>query len=440
MTARAAVMACSCALLVGAAGHVLGWSPGASPGLSLSKAAPGRQPAPPEWLTRVSSWVEAVNEHRAGQLDMPARLVAFWTEADLEAVRTDFFALVAICGREFGRRVRPASVVYRDTLIDLRDLQARLGLTDEEAAKGNANRILLRAAVLHADIARDVIPQLSGHIGCSSRSTMLVKDGESFGRGCLGIHWIHGRRLLDAVRPNPGRNEGVRLWHLATVVYLLELGDYANADAHIPHSQLLFPDDPAILFEHGYYHEGFASPFIQTAARESGQDSRGAKEHLEEAADLYRKALKLKPGFAEARLHRGFVLTELGRDDEAAEELARAVRDLQDTQNPQLRYYAELFLGHAEHALGRADSAREHYARASGLYPQAKSPFLALALLARQRGDRTGAQEAMRQLRDLPAWQPASADPWWRYFRWQELESQALFDELYAHVLREYPK
>jgi tetratricopeptide (TPR) repeat protein len=417
---------------VRAAASVVGWSPGAS--------APGRQPAPPEWLTRVSSWVEAVNEHRPGQLDMPARLVAFWTESDLEAVRTDFFALVAICGREFGRRVRPASVVYRDTLIDLRDLQARLGLTDEEAAKGNANRVLLRAAVLHADIARDVIPQLSGSIGCSSRSTMLVKDGESFGRGCLGIHWIHGRRLLDAVRPNPGRNEGVRLWHLATVVYLLELGDYANADAHIPHSQLLFPDDPAILFEHGYYHEGFASPFIQTAARESGQDSRGAKEHLEEAADLYRKALKLKPGFAEARLHRGFVLTELGRDDEAAEELARAVRDLQDTQNPQLRYYAELFLGHAEHALGRADSAREHYARASGLYPQAKSPFLALALLARQRGDRIGAQEAMRQLRDLPAWQPAASDPWWRYFRWQELESQALFRELYAYVLREFPQ
>jgi tetratricopeptide (TPR) repeat protein len=269
---------------------------------------------------------------------------------------------------------------------------------------------------------------------------MLVKDGESFGRGCLGIHWVHGRRLLDAVRPNPGRNDGVRLWHLATVVYLLELGDYANADAHIPHSQLMFPDDPAILFEHGYYHEGFASPFIQTAARESGQDSRGAKEHLDEAADLYRKALKVKPGFAEARLHRGFVLTELGRDDEAAEELARAVRDLQETKDPQLRYYAELFLGHAEHALGRAESAREHYARASGLYPQAKSPFLALALLARQRGDRTGAQEAMRQLHDLPAWQPAASDPWWRYFRWQELESQALFGELYAHVLREFPQ
>ena len=119
------------------------------------------------WLTRVSSWVEAVNEHTPGEVDRPARVIAFWTELDLEYVRTDFFALVAICRKELGRTVRPRSVVYKATVIEFGELRALLGLTEEEAADGNANRILLRAAVLHADIARDVIPQLSGHIGCS---------------------------------------------------------------------------------------------------------------------------------------------------------------------------------------------------------------------------------------------------------------------------------
>ena len=413
---------------------------GATLSLSKGRAQAPAQSAPPVWLTRVASWIEAVNEHTPGEVDRPARVIAFWTELDLEFVRTDYFALVALCRKELGRPVGRQFVPYKGTVIPFSELRAALGLTDEEAVAGNANRILLRAAVLHADIARGIIPKLSGNVGCSSRTTMLVKDGESSGRGCLGIHWIHGRALLDLVRPDPGRNEGVRLWYLASIVFLLEVGDYANADAHIPHAQLLLSDDPAILFQHGYYHEGFASPSIQTAALETGADARGAKAHLDEAADHYRKALKLKPDFAEARLHRGFVLTELGRQDEAAEELTRALRELRDTDDPRLRYYAELFLGHAEQALGRADAAREHYTSASGLYPQAKSPHLSLALLARQRGDRAGALEAMRQLRDLPSWQPDSADPWWRYFRWQNLDSKTLFDELNAYMLREYPQ
>jgi tetratricopeptide (TPR) repeat protein len=400
-----------------------------------SRQTAGQKPKPTTapWLARLSSYLEAVNEHRPGSLDMAARLTGFIGENDLYEIRNDLFALVAICKRELGRSVRPAPIVYRDTLIPFPDLRRILGLTDDEAAKGNANRILQRAAILHADIAMLVIPLLPGRTGCSARATLLVVDGNTVGSGCVSIHWAHGRLLLDAVRPDPGRDPIVRLWYVASITYLLETGDYANGDLQIARARLLLPDDPAILFEHGFYHEGFAAPFIQTAAFESGADTRGAKIHLEEADDLYRRAIKENPHFVEARVHRGFVLGLLGQHRDAAEELRLAVAS---AAGPRLRYYAELFLGHAEESLGNRAAARGHYTEAAALYPQAQSPLLALALLARQNGDRAETQAAIGKLLALPRDRLAGTDPWWVYYRSQNLGFQAQFAALHAPFLQ----
>jgi hypothetical protein len=276
------------------------------------------QSATAPWPVRLNSWLEAVNEHRPGTLDMAARLTGFSSEGDLYEARTDFLALVAICARELRRSAKPAPVVYRDTVIPFPELRQLMGLADDEAAKGNANRVLLRAAILHADVAMLVIPLLPGRTGCSARASLLVRDGNRVGAGCIGIHWTHGRMLLDAVRPDPSTEQIVRLWYHATITYLLETGDFANADLQIGHGRLLFPSDPAILFEHGYYHEGIASPLIQTVALESGADAYNAKVHLDEANDLYRRAVKENPQFVEARVHHGCVLGLLGRHRDAA--------------------------------------------------------------------------------------------------------------------------
>ena len=123
----------------------------------------------------------------------------------------------------------------------------------------------------------------------------------------------------------------------------------------------------------------------------------------------YLEAVKGNPEFVEARVHRGFVLSLLGQHRNAAEELRLAAST---AAGPQLRYYAELFLGHAEESLGNRVTARDHYRQASALYPQAQSPLLALAMVARQLGDRASAQDAMRQVLALPAaWK--DTDPWW---------------------------
>ncbi|MGE5198828.1 MAG: tetratricopeptide repeat protein, partial [Rhodospirillaceae bacterium] len=167
-------------------------------------------------------------------------------------------------------------------------------------------------------------------------------------------------------------------------------------------------------------------------AFETGLDRRGAKGHLDEADDLYRRAIKENPRFAEARLRRGYVLDRLGRYRDAAEELRLAAAA---DAGPQLQYYAELFLGHAAESLGDRANARDSYARAEALYPNAQSPLLALALLARQSGDRAGAQEAMQKLLGVARIRDGKADPWWGYHRWQTRGYKDVFAELYARAL-----
>jgi tetratricopeptide (TPR) repeat protein len=389
--------------------------------------------ASPPWLARLSSYLEAINEHTPGRLDPAARFTGSLGEVELDALRTDFFALVFACKRALNRPARPASIAYHNSTIPLPEIQKRLGLNEAEAAQGNANRILLRAAILHADTAILLFPSLAGRAGCHERAApLLVKDGKVTGDSCLGFHWTHGRLLLDAVTPDPGRDAAVRRWYIATVTYMLEKGDYASADLHIARARQVFPDDPAILFEHGYYHEAFAAPFTQTAALEAGIKVRGAIADLEEAEKLYGRAIRREPRFMEARVHRGRVLGLLGRDQEAAEELRLALPSVAGSKD---RYFAELFIGDAEASVGNSVAAHEHYRQAAALYPRAQSPLLALALLARQLGDRAGERDAMRQLLALPPARNMTADPWWLYHRRQTVDYRARLIELYAPFL-----
>ena len=186
--------------------------PAALLAFALAGAMPAAQDpdstASPRWLTGLSSYLEAVNTHRPGTIDMPARFTGSLGEEDLNEVRDDFFALVRLCARALGRPARPASIAYRNTTIPLPELRKRMGLTDDEAAKGNTNRILVRAAILHADVAILVVPLLPRGAGCHGRATLLVKDGNIVGDGCLSFHWTHGRLLLDAVSTGSGQGPG----------------------------------------------------------------------------------------------------------------------------------------------------------------------------------------------------------------------------------------
>ena len=107
------------------------------------------------------------------------------------------------------------------------------------------------------------------------------------------------------------------------------------------------------------------------------------------------------------------MIGQLGRHDEAAAELRKALGAGLPRES---QYYAELFVGREEQALGRSEAARESFERASELYPLAQSPRLALSHLARQSGDRTRALQALRYVSELPANALRREDPWWDYY------------------------
>jgi tetratricopeptide (TPR) repeat protein len=140
------------------------------------------------------------------------------------------------------------------------------------------------------------------------------------------------------------------------------------------------------------------------------------------AQGFLKKAVAADPNAAEARLHFGRVLGLLGRHQEAAAELSQALDAIDDPAN---EYYASLFLGREEEALGRYDAARRAYERAASLYPGAQSPHLALSQLAWHGADRGGALKALRE-----ALAATDDDPWWTYAVVHARQADALLEEL----------
>jgi len=96
-----------------------------------------------------------------------------------------------------------------------------------------------------------------------------------------------------------------------------------------------------------------------------------------------------------------------------------------------LRYYGELFLGGAEEGAGHYDQARGAYERAAALFPKAQSPLLGLGELARRRGDRRSALEAMEKVFALSPLEEDRVDPWWVYHVYHVRNADQLLEELW---------
>jgi tetratricopeptide (TPR) repeat protein len=190
-----------------------------------------------------------------------------------------------------------------------------------------------------------------------------------------------------------------------------------------------FPADSRILFLAGVLHETWASPVHQKVVLPGGvQVSYGSEEsELKLALQFLQKAVAADPNFAEARLRFGRVLGLLGHHDRAAAELQQAAALMED---PQLLYYASLFLGREFVALSRRSEARDQYERAARLYPTAQSPLLALSQLARSGEDLQGALLSLNRAFALPRKDPWKDDPWWIYDLAHVRDADALVAEM----------
>jgi tetratricopeptide (TPR) repeat protein len=387
-------------------------------------------------LTRLLRWLDDVQLHTPGYGDPPATEVGSWSRSQLETLVGDIRRLSA-----FRQRARESVLGRLATL----DLYGRRLTRDDVDKMFDGNRTLIRGAVLHADIAV-LVDDLSKRTPSFNDGGMIIFED---GRRRSGVqyqtaHWKIGRSLLDAITPTPAGHAGALLWYRATSAFLLRDRYLAEVPDHLNKALQIFPDDPSLLLDSGYMYEKFSSAIIQAAILEMratggnpGVGSRRAQ--LERAERSFRQVLRLEPRHAEARLRLGHTLGELAFHGEAAAELRKTFNaNLVGTH----LYFAELFLGREEEALGNPADAKRHFENAAELYPKAQSPRLALSELARRSGDRAGALRALQGVTSLPSTpvnDAARMDPWWEYYEVHSDDTEPLMEQMRALAATNVP-
>jgi tetratricopeptide (TPR) repeat protein len=416
----------------------------------------------PDRVDRLRQWLDAVEQHEPGVADDALLRVASWDRMTLWRVWIDVGTVVSLI-RDPKALVfygpiepEPFSGVYH--VQDPRSLKSRVisyGWNDikrlqatakDVADRGGENRVLIRAASLHADIVmleagQSLTPDPSRRPR-SSQIMVFLADGQQTGIDDAGVHWEMGRRLLDKVRPrnarklgpDPGADETVRRWYLASSAYMQAVEQLDGW--HFERAVQLFPRDPEILFLAACAREMFSGPQIQNvlASTTLSRDlfnligDEGAE--LAKAERLFRQSLELDPKQTEARIRLGRVLGRRGRHQDAIVELRRATME---TKNRLLQYYGHMFLGAEAAALDLVDESRRAYERAAELYPDAQSPHLAIGALAARTGDRVGALSVIQPV--LTGDDPLrSDDPWWSYYTSQARDLVGIVEALHEAV------
>jgi tetratricopeptide (TPR) repeat protein len=375
-------------------------------------------------LVRLLQWLEAVQMHTPGDADRAVTEIGNWWQADFPTLIGDIRRLSTFLQRARARGTGPSPTIQVHN--------RRFSLAEIETIF-HGNDTLRSAAVLHADIAMlggDAL-RSRGNTAADS-SFFVVNDGRGSGVRHESAHWQIGRTVLEGITPSPTSDPGVRLWYRAASSYLLHEGHLGETRVHLDSARRMFPSDPFFLLDSAYLHQNFSSVSLQAAAqdlRATGANPavESRRMELERAERFFQQTLAVDPGQTDARVRLGHTLGELGRHEESAIELRRAI-DAR-LSGPQL-YFAELFLGHEEQALGRLDAAKQHYENAAELYPKAQSPRLALSQLARQSGDRLGALRALKGVTALPPDEGYRWDPWWGYYNPHQDDSARLIDEM----------
>ncbi len=359
------------------------------------------------------AWCAAIADHIPGEPDTALFVAASWPSLRIERM------LGALT--DGMKRVARTAARDDDATARLREALAPFGLAREALSSGDLTRIVRRGAVLHTDIAlltdgnRDLG---EGAPSAGSAASVTIFDGQPAGYRRGGGHLDVARLLLDRIRPSASIDPGVGAWYRAVAAHLMAHAEFGELRKHLAQGKRVGPRDGVLQMFDAAMHHALASPRVQAAMTTIvmpptfSLDVKSSRAELDEARRGYEDALRLDPGLVEARLRLGRVRAEQGHPAEAADLLRSAARDAGD---PVGQYFAALFLGEQEAALGRADEARLAFERASALFPNAQSPLLGLSHLARARGDRAAALEAIARVMRLPSRRDARDEPWWDF-------------------------
>jgi hypothetical protein len=449
---------------------------------STASAGPTQQPGPSRdlRLERFEQWLTAVLHHRPGVVDDEIVVVGKRSNAELQILFIDATTVIRIVrspnlasesasvpilvSRDRGGQTLRSAPYTPGEISRLKQIACAVGgvldgrpceWTKPEGASDaalsslssaatavrhdmNANFIVRLGALMHTDVAMLGLAAPSAlDLSPGQQSIrMSISDGHQTGLTQPDLHWEFARKLMDlvaapgSVKPAPGGDAMVRRWYIATSAWMQLVGHHENI--HMNHGREIFPDDPDLALLSGAQHEAYATPSVQTAVRSAflptgvRLDVGSERGELRDAEKDFRRALELKPDFAEAHVRLGRVLYQTGRDAEA---VAHLTRGLDATRDSLLLYYGSLFLGAAQEKLGQFDTAKAVYERAATLYPSAQSPLLGLSELARRAGRRDEALKAMEKVYELGE-NSRDEDPWWRYTYVQGRDADELIDAL----------
>jgi tetratricopeptide (TPR) repeat protein len=362
----------------------------------------------------MKQWSDASARHIAGKSDLPAMTIGKWSENDLKSVLTYIKKLSALPVQSAKRTLARGPI------------RRVLGLTDQEAKDGNLNRILKQGALLHTDIA--LLELGTGQAETTSDVMGLFADGRLL-FSSYNAHWQFARQLMDSVS-RASEDPLVRQWYIATIAFMQSRRDFGYSGRSLKFALEIFPNDAQILFYAGVLHEIYASPVSQNNSLPPGwKVSYGSKEsELKHAQQFLQKAVSANPDFMEARLHFGRVLGLLGHHPLAVAQLQPAAAAIKD---PQLQYYASLFLGYEMEIASRHMEAKDCYERAASLFPAAQSPLLALSQLAHSSDDVNDALSFLQRVFALKLFDLWKDDPWWSYDLAHTRNASALVAEMH---------
>ena len=417
-------------------------------------AATQREPESEARLAKLQAWLEAVESHTPGRVDAAARRIASSSNSDLHVLTPYITALIDLLPPSPGMlprgQRRSATRAARALATGTRLSRDELSVIFEElvpkvAATMDRNELVRRAALLHADVMMLGLVDEQVHLSeedarrqaqPSDRVWVLGVDGHHRAYGVAPVHWPLARQLLDTVSDDPAMTASRRSWYRATTAFLMFNSSWGEAEVHLEHAREPLAPDAALLFDVACVYEVYASPHVAIIA-DSLRGPKGqavvnvpsATENLRKSERYLEEAVVLDPGFFEARVRLARIRGKLGHREEAARELRPLASGHAE---PVVRYFAALFLGEVEQALGRREAAIEAFRLAATLYPQAQSPHLALSALAIEYADRPAAVAELQQLLQLPAEASRRVDPWWTYHLGNGRHAEDLLADLWS--------
>ena len=425
--------------------------------LCAATIAAQTSPITPLTAVAVERWAEAVTHHVPGQVDDALMLIEGLTADD----RTQISSGMNLFRDALAQKPTRVRSGAERRIVDLgAGLAQHPGLT----------RFVDLAIVLHGDAAivavqhPDVVPVAVRLTSRQQRTAIpsqqaLERDGELVGATESNWNWAFARDLVSLRTPGSDASF-LATWFHATSAFLMSRRQYGDARNQLDAAAAVVPNDARIRFDRACYFEMQGLPESQVflsvedivairarqgtnmrnnlmtkseAAKRTGV--RPANIENADAERLFRSALDIDPGLLEARVRLARLLGARGRQREAAEELTR-VLSIREQPDPVVTFFAHLFSGRVNRALGKLDTAAADFREALALFPNAQSALLGLSQVAVLRSDVTGALAPIRQLEVSTTPRDRSLDPWWNYSVGLGRTADALLAEMWSTVRR----